>query len=672
MINKIHLGDCLELFPKLEDNSVDLIVAGPPYNIGIEYDTYDDNLKWEIYLEWTKKWLRECYRVLKDDGRICVNHVINQTDKVNHKISRFPIMDIRNIQEKIGFNVHKLIVWEDGTNWEWKGSPIKYLQDKKIESSHLSAENPYINTPYESILISYKNEWKKSKDGIDTITESDFREATKQLWDIETSSGHGQRAAFGTIELPKRCIELLSYENDVVLDPFSGSGTTAVACKETNRKFIGFELSQNSVNLTNHKLTGNWKPSQYVWGEYEIYLDGEYNFNDYKHRLLKIIESNGIDMEILKENEVYLMGGSILRLFMNLPLNTDLDFYFVDYESYKNVDDYFKNNFIFLSESPLSKSYNSQRFKIVQLIKNKKFMGTFENIVSSFDFTISTGCFDFKNNKFRHLKTYFEDIKNKKIKLNTIISENRVAETLYRIKKYKKLGFSIDDEDLVELYSYDKGASPDEIYQRVIRKSWLRNKDLTPIIPNIDIFVNWLMDIKDHPTLEKFNVYLWGGFISRPYETKDLDVLITKRDGQHATLKELENLMVDMFNLAYDIHGFFLDTCYMRIPQWIGDYPRNKEILKSVEKKQLFITITKYEDKEMVCKYRRYGLLNCSYTGSFTIRGIEPSSLVHRWVDLDGDYARMVDLRKIIKYYDNNKERNIEDFLNKFQEYSGY
>jgi hypothetical protein len=204
------------------------------------------------------------------------------------------------------------------------------------------------------------------------------------------------------------------------------------------------------------------------------------------------------------------------------------------------------------------------------------------------------------------------------------------------------------------------------------KKSWLRNEDVYPIIPNIDVFVDWLMDIKDHPNLDKFNYYLTGGFISRPDKTKDVDIIITKRDGQYATLKELEKLMVDMFDSAYDNHGFFLDTFYMRTPQWIADYPRDKEILKSVEKKQLFITITKYEDKDMECKYRRYGLLNCAYTGSFTLRGIEPSSLVHRWVDLDGDYARMVDLRKIIKYYDNNKERNIKDFLNEFQEYSGY
>jgi len=205
------------------------------------------------------------------------------------------------------------------------------------------------------------------------------------------------------------------------------------------------------------------------------------------------------------------------------------------------------------------------------------------------------------------------------------------------------------------------------------KKSWLRNEEVYPITPNIDAFVNWLMDIKDHSNLKKFNVYLWGGFISRPDETKDIDVLITKRNGQYTTLKELEELMVDMFDSAYDTHKFFLDTHYMRIPQWIGDYPRNKEFLKSVERKQLFITITKHEDKEIVCKYRRYGLLNCSYTGSFTLRGIEPSSLVHRWVDLNGDYARMVDLRRIIKYYeDENKERNIENFLNEFQEYSGY
>jgi hypothetical protein len=395
----------------------------------------------------------------------------------------------------------------------------------------------------------------------------------------------------------------------------------------------------------------------------------------YIQKLYELLKLNNIDIEVLKNNNVYLLGGSILRLFMGLSLDTDLDFYFVDNKSFKNVDDYFKNNFTFLSESPLTKSYNSQRGKIVQLAKNKKFMGTFENIISGFDFTISTGCFDFKNNKFRHLKTYFEDIKDKKIKLNTTISENRVAETLYRIKKYKKLGFSIDDEDLVKLNSNYKGTSPNEIYQRIIRKSWLKHKDVYPIIPNIDVLVNWLMDIKDHKYFDKFNYYLTGGFISWPVKTKDVDIIITKREGQRATLKELEELMVDMFDSAYDTHGFFLDTCYMRTPQWIADYPRNKEFLKSVERKQLFITITKHKPSTYVVDFKRYGKLNCLYMGMWKKwwRDDDPGSLlIHRWVDLDSEYARWVDLRRIIKYYENNNKRNIEDFLNEFQEYSGY
>jgi len=209
----------------------------------------------------------------------------------------------------------------------------------------------------------------------------------------------------------------------------------------------------------------------------------------------------------------------------------------------------------------------------------------------------------------------------------------------------------------------------------VVKKvSWLRAKEIYPNIPNIDFFVNWLMEIKEHKYFDKFNYYLFGGFISWPEKTKDIDILITKRDGQHTTLKELEKLMVDMFDFAYDIHGFFLDTCYMRIPQWIADYPRNKEILKSVEKKQLFITITKNKPEYMV-KFKRYGKLNCCYMGTWEKfwkdKDIE-SEMIHRWVDLDANYTKMVDLRRIIKYYDNDKERNIEDFLNEFQEYSGY
>ena len=407
---------------------------------------------------------------------------------------------------------------------------------------------------------------------------------------------------------------------------------------------------------------------------YPLYLNNRVKFEiEYlKNKLLKLLKSNNIDIEVLKENNVFLVGGSILRLFMGLPLDTDLDFYVETEENYKNVIRYLDDNFDFQYDVGTFRSYIANTNE-AQLINEFQ---PIDEFIGNSDFRITKGYFSFRNEKFVFHKRFFDDIKNKKLVYDTDNSPGPLS-SMKRADKFKKLGFEVDDESFKKLYE-DVGDTEGEIELDLSKgmykkKSWLRDEDVYPIAPNIDVFVNWLMDIKDHPNLKKFNAYLWGGFISHPHKTKDIDVLLTKRDGQHATLKELEDLMVDMFNLGYDTHGFYLDTQYMRIPQWIGDYPRNKEILKSVERKQLWINYpTKYEDTGIVCKYRRYGLLNCAYTGSFTLRGIEPSSLVHRWVDLDGDYARMVDLRRIIKYYENNKERNMEDFLNEFQEYSGY
>ena len=463
--------------------------------------------------------------------------------------------------------------------------------------------------------------------------------------------------------------------NDVIYDNPAWDGGYGFAVSD---------LNINDIDIPHHKFV--CRPGQLLfiprgWSHHVKTLSKSYSINCFfeiseREVLYSYLIKSNIDIRIFKNNNVCLIGGAILRLFMRLPLDTDLDFYFVDYESFKNVDDYFKKNFEFLHETSSFKNYKCNDLT-VQLIWNKDTSwgkGSYDDVVSNFDFTITTGGYEFKNETFRYSETYFDDIKNKRLIPNYWPfedSNNHTTEQiLFRIEKFKKIGFEIESDLLDKIRNKSKVTN--ELNQRVVKKSWLRDEDVYPIVPNIDVFVNWLMDIKDHPNLEKFNVYLWGGFISRPHETKDIDVLMTKRDGQYATLKELEELMVDMFNLAYDVHGFFLDTHYMRIPQWVGDYPRDKEILKSVEKKQLFITITKYEDKGIKCKYRRYGLLNCAYTGSFTLRGVEPSSLVHRWVDLNGDYARMVDLRKIIKYYENNKERNMKDFLNKFQEYSGY
>ncbi len=239
-LNKIYNMDCIDGLKLIDDNSVDLIVTSPPYNIGIDYDTWKDNMPWKEYLSWCEKWLKECYRILKPDGRICINHYINFQDRWE-KVSRFPLFDIKAVEERIGFTVHKLCLWEDSTR-------------KKFTAwgSYLSASSPYINTPYEGILISYKNQWSKIDKGESTVSKELFMEGVSGIWKLGTTPGL-TKANFPE-SLPNMCIELLTYKGDLVVDPFMGSGTTAKAAIGSGRNYIGFEISPNYTEVANHRI----------------------------------------------------------------------------------------------------------------------------------------------------------------------------------------------------------------------------------------------------------------------------------------------------------------------------------------------------------------------------------------------------------------------------------
>ena len=301
--------------------------------------------------------------------------------------------------------------------------------------------------------------------------------------------------------------------------------------------------------------------------------------------------------KLLKENKVFIKGGAILRLFLDLPLETDIDFFFPTHKSFERVDNSFKEKYDLRYKTSVFKVYRGNNLDL-SFTTLEDLVGNYEDINKYTDFNIAAGCFDFNTEMFKYPKFYLDDIKNRVLKVFNFhygIADaawwKNYPNALIRIEKYQKMGFTIDEKIIENFKDRGKQIVVNEINQRIIKKSWLRNEDVYPIVPNIDIFVNWLMDIKDHKYFDKFNYYLTGGFISWPEKTKDVDIIITKRDGQRTTLKELEELMVDMFDSAYDIHGFFLDTFYMRTPQWIADYPRDREVLKSVEKKQLFITL---------------------------------------------------------------------------------
>lgn len=239
-LDKIYNMDCITGMQMLPDNSVDLIVTSPPYNIGIDYDVYEDDKSWDEYYSWCEKWLRECYRVLKKDGgRICLDHYLSLGTS---KYRTSPISTLYTIMEKIGFKHHSIAVWTDIT-----------LAKRTAWGSYLKASAPYINSPFEGILIDYKENWKKLEKGISTIEKDDFVKLTRGVWDIKTETRGLTKANF-SLDLPTKAINLLSYDGDVILDPFIGSGTTAVAAKKLNRHYIGFEISENYCKIAENRL----------------------------------------------------------------------------------------------------------------------------------------------------------------------------------------------------------------------------------------------------------------------------------------------------------------------------------------------------------------------------------------------------------------------------------
>lgn len=239
MLNKIICGDVIRVLADIPAESVDLVVTSPPYNLGIEYDGFEDKISWPDYFNWCREWLSGLYRVLKSDGRICINHYMSFGTSIERLM---PLSKLNQIIEGIGYKHHAQIVWEDRT-----------VAKRTAWGSWLSASAPYCNSPYEGILINYKESWKKLTKGESTMTKEEFMELTSGVWKLGTSRSKHHPAVF-PITFPEKCIKLLTYKDDAVLDPFCGIGTTCVAARNLGRRYIGIDQSRKYCDVAEEKL----------------------------------------------------------------------------------------------------------------------------------------------------------------------------------------------------------------------------------------------------------------------------------------------------------------------------------------------------------------------------------------------------------------------------------
>jgi site-specific DNA-methyltransferase (adenine-specific) len=238
---KIIKEDIL-LTTEIPKESIDLIVTSPPYNVDIKYNSHNDKITYEEYLEFTNKWLTRCFEWLKKDSRLCLNIPLDKNKGGQQSVGA----DITTIAKKIGYKYHATIIWNEGN-----------ISRRTAWGSWLSASAPYVIAPVELILVLYKNNWKKSSGSRkNDITKQEFVNWTNGIWTFpgQSKKGAGGHPAPFPVELPKRCIKLFSYVGDIVLDPFMGSGSTMIASALYNRKGIGIDIDGEYCNIARKRI----------------------------------------------------------------------------------------------------------------------------------------------------------------------------------------------------------------------------------------------------------------------------------------------------------------------------------------------------------------------------------------------------------------------------------
>jgi len=240
-LNKIHCADSLTLLRQFPDNCIDLILTSPPYNFGINYNSSNDVNIWDDYFQTLFAIFGECVRVLKSGGRIVVNIQPMFSDYIpsHHLVSNFFIQ--------------QGLIWKGEIIWEKNNYNCKYC----TWGSWRSPSSPYLKYSWEFIEVFCKNTLKKDgeKEDID-ITSDEFKKWVYAKWSIvpERKMKEYQHDAMFPEELANRVIKLFSYQNDVILDPFNGAGTTTKTARAMNRQFIGIDIDQSYCETAEKRL----------------------------------------------------------------------------------------------------------------------------------------------------------------------------------------------------------------------------------------------------------------------------------------------------------------------------------------------------------------------------------------------------------------------------------
>jgi len=263
---KIITGDCVEVMKTLPEGCVDMVVCSPPYNANIKYDVYEDGLSMDDYWGFTTDWLSQVFRILKDDGRVAINVPIEMNVQERGGRILFNAEFWMKMKE-VGFKFFGMVdLTED--------SPHRVRQT--AWGSWMSNSQPYIYNPKECVILAYKNSPKKLTKGesqwMGTPTEvtddngkvrikmvykdedkKEFMNLVFGRWDYFADTKSLTKATF-SMDIPSKAIKILSYKNDIILDPFTGSGTSCLSAELLGRRWLGIELSPNYAEIARNRI----------------------------------------------------------------------------------------------------------------------------------------------------------------------------------------------------------------------------------------------------------------------------------------------------------------------------------------------------------------------------------------------------------------------------------
>jgi len=259
-VNRVHCGDCLRLLEQIEPGSVDLAFADPPFNIGYEYDVYDDRRSRQDYLEWSKKWIAEVFRVLKPSGTFWL--AIGDEYAAELKLIA---------QDEAGFHCRSWVVWyyTFGVNcvrgfsrshthlFHFVKDPLRFT---------FNGENPAVRVLSARQLV-YRDGRANPKGRLPDNTwifrphdapPSGFAPSHDTWYFSRVAGTFHEREGFHGCQMPEqllgRIIRISSNPQDLVLDPFAGSGTTLAVAKKLGRRWLGMELSPEYVKRIQRRL----------------------------------------------------------------------------------------------------------------------------------------------------------------------------------------------------------------------------------------------------------------------------------------------------------------------------------------------------------------------------------------------------------------------------------